>query len=110
MSQLNHFYGKQLLGYFPKAITQVYTSKGELTIVVDSNKVSEVLNFLKNHSGTQFKVLTEICGVDYPSRRKRFEVVYCLLSLVYNVRIRVKTMVDEVTPLDSVTDLYSGAN
>jgi len=110
MPQINLFYGKQLSLYFPNAIIQSYRSKGELTLVVDSSNLYNIIYFLKNHHNTNFKILTEICGVDYPSREKRFEVVYCLLSLTYNRRIRVKVRVDEVTPLESVTSLYSGAN
>jgi NADH dehydrogenase (ubiquinone) Fe-S protein 3 len=111
MSQnLNHLYGKQLLNYLPGAINRAYTDKGELTLVVNSSRIYEVLSFLKDHSNCQFKCLTEICGVDFPSRNQRFEVVYCLLSLTFNTRIRVKTIVDETTPLESVTSVYAGAN
>jgi NADH dehydrogenase (ubiquinone) Fe-S protein 3 len=111
MSQkLGHLYGKQLINYLPGAIDRAYRENQELTLVVQPSKVYEVLYFLKNHTNSQFKCLTEICGVDFPSRGARFEVVYCLLSLTYNTRIRVKTMVDETTPLESVTIIYSGAN
>ena len=48
------------------------------------------------------RVLIDICGVDYPEREARFEVVYHLLSVKYNSRIRVKVAVDELTPIDSV--------
>lgn len=111
MSQnLGHLYGKQLINYLPKAIDSAYSENEELTLIVQPNKVYEVLFFLKNHTNSQFKCLTEICGVDFPRRGARFEVIYCLLSVTFNTRIRVKTMVDETTPLESVTSIYSGAN
>jgi len=52
----------------------------------------------------------DICGVDYPTRSNRFEVVYNMLSVRYNARIRVKTYADEVSPVPSITSLFSGAN
>jgi NADH dehydrogenase (ubiquinone) Fe-S protein 3 len=110
VQNLNHSYGQQLINYLPKAIISAYTDKGELTLVVKSENVYEVLSFLKDHQNSQFKCLTEICAVDFPTRAERFEVVYCLLSLTFNTRIRVKLITDEVTPIESVTRLYSGAN
>lgn len=52
----------------------------------------------------------DICGADYPTRSQRFEVVYHLLSIRYNARIRVKTYADEVTPVPSATGVYSSAD
>ena len=69
----------------------------------------EVLYFLRDHTSCQYKVLIDICGVDYPERNARFEVVYHLLSIKYNSRIRVKVAVDELTPVDSVTSIYNSA-
>ena len=108
--KLIYFYGKQLQIYLSKAIHSIYVDKQELTLVVYPNNIYEVLFFLKNHRNCQFKSLAEISGVDYPSRKERFEVVYCLLSLTFNVRIRVKVFVDEITPVKSITSLYSSAN
>jgi NADH/F420H2 dehydrogenase subunit C len=64
---------------------------------------------LKNYVNTQFKVLIDLTAVDYPSRALRFEIVYNLLSVSYNARIRIKTCVDEITPVTSITELYSSA-
>ena len=68
-----------------------------------------MLLFLRDHTNCQFKVLIDICGVDYPEKEARFEVVYHLLSVKYNSRIRVKLAVDELTPVDSVTSIYNSA-
>jgi len=58
----------------------------------------------------QFKLLVDICGVDYPDRDERFEVVYNLLSLSHNSRVRVKVEVAEDVPVPSVTGVFSCAN
>jgi NADH dehydrogenase (ubiquinone) Fe-S protein 3 len=78
--------------------------------VVSSQFLLETVEFLKLHTQTQYKILTSISGVDYPEYNKRFEVVYDFLTLVYNGRIRVKTYVDEVTPLPSLIPLFPCAN
>jgi len=66
--------------------------------------------YLRDHTQTQFKLLMDVTAVDYPSRPKRFEIVYNLLSLRQNARLRVKTSVDEMTPVDSVVPVYNSAN
>ena len=68
-----------------------------------------VLKFLKLHSNTQYALLTSISGVDYPYRKKRFEICYELLSLRFNTRIRLKTFVDEITSLKSAAFVFPGA-
>jgi NADH dehydrogenase (ubiquinone) Fe-S protein 3 len=68
-----------------------------------------VLKSLKLHTNTQYSLLTSVSGVDYPFRSRRFEVVYDLLSVKFNSRIRVKTFVDEVTPLISAVSVFSAA-
>jgi NADH/F420H2 dehydrogenase subunit C len=82
----------------------------EITLVVSPKNIVKVLFFLKNNSRCRFTVLSSISGVDYPNRVDRFEVVYDLLSLEYNIRVRVKTNVNELTPVGSVTSVYSAAN
>jgi len=55
-------------------------------------------------------MLVDIIGVDYPNRNSRFDVIYNLLSLQYNSRARVKIIIDEISPIDSVCNLYNSAN
>jgi len=69
-----------------------------------------VHTFLRDHTNTQYKCMVDVCGADYPTRPKRFEVVYHLLSVKHNSRIRVKTYADEVSPVPSVTPLFRGAD
>jgi len=82
---------------------------GELIVVARAAAIVEVLTFLRNDSNCQFKVLVDVCGVDYPQREPRFDVVYNLLSMTQNQRIRVKVMVDEDTPVPTAIPVFSAA-
>jgi NADH-quinone oxidoreductase subunit C len=82
---------------------------GELTISVPAAVIRRVLGFLRDDPNMLFKELVDLCGVDYPERERRFDVVYHLLSLKHNQRIRVKVETDETTPVPSVVELFSTA-
>jgi NADH-quinone oxidoreductase subunit C len=82
---------------------------GELIVTVQRPSIVRVLTFLRDDTNCQFTQLMDICGVDYPSREERFEVVYNLLSMRHNQRVRVKLTTDEDTPVLSVTGLFSSA-
>ncbi|MGA7713372.1 MAG: NADH-quinone oxidoreductase subunit C [Rhizomicrobium sp.] len=82
---------------------------GELTLTVEAGDIIRVLTFLRDDPTCEFKVLIDICGVDWPSREKRFDVVYHLLSLTKNRRIRVKVETDETTPVPSAISVYPSA-
>lgn len=84
--------------------------ENELILTVHPKNLYGVLKFLKHNSICQFNCLTAVSGTDYAERENRFEVAYELLSLHHNRRLRVKTFVNEVTPLPSVTSLYPAAN
>jgi NADH dehydrogenase (ubiquinone) Fe-S protein 3 len=77
-----------------------------LVISVKPEDLAFTLKTLKIHTNTQYTVLSSISGVDYPERSRRFEVSYDLLSVKFNSRIRVKTFVDEITPLESAVSVY----
>lgn len=81
----------------------------ELTITVNRNAIVRLLTFLRDDGAGQFKMLVDICGVDWPAREERFDVVYHLLSLSLNQRIRVKVTTDESTPVPSVAPVYPAA-
>jgi NADH-quinone oxidoreductase subunit C len=83
---------------------------GELTIVVGSDEILAVLVTLRDDAQCLFEQLIDICGVDFPQREKRFEVVYHLLSPRRNQRIRVKCEADAETPVPSVVDVFPTAN
>ena len=81
----------------------------ELVLEVPAASIVAVLSFLRDDASCLFKVLVDLCGVDYPAREQRFEVIYNLLSLHHNQRIRVKLSVGETTPVPSVCGVYSSA-
>ena len=83
---------------------------GELTLTVAREDIVRVLTFLRDDPRFAFTILIDLCGVDYPERPLRFEIVYHLLSITRNARIRVKTMTDEREPVPSVADVHSTAN
>ncbi|KAF8471309.1 NADH-ubiquinone oxidoreductase [Kalaharituber pfeilii] len=105
-----HSYGRYLLSCLPKHLHQFSVWKDELTIYIPPTSVVPVFTFLKLHTAAQFTQVSDIAGVDYPTRPYRFEVVYNLLSIKHNSRIRVKTYANETTPVPSITCLYDGAN
>lgn len=82
----------------------------ELTLVIQRESITKVLTYLRDHGDYLFKQLIDLCGVDYPEREQRFEVVYHLLSVKYNCRLRLKVYTDENSPVPSATAVYSAAN
>lgn len=82
----------------------------ESSFLVRTNLIREVVLLLKNHYKYQYKVLTCISGVDYPENLYRFQVVYELLSVRYNSRVRIRVLVDELTPVDSIKKTFSAAS
>ena len=72
--------------------------------------VYQVVEFLTRNSLCEFKNLSDITAIDVPNRIHRFEVVYNFLSTRYNSRVRVKTYADELSGLDSITNLHMSAN
>jgi len=104
-------FGQYVAECMPKFVQKVQITAGdELEILVAPSGIYPVLCFLKNHTYAQFGSLTDIAGVDMPTRTYRFEVVYNLLSFRFNSRIRVKTYTDELTPIESVNDIFKAAN
>jgi NADH-quinone oxidoreductase subunit C len=79
---------------------------GEITLIVKRDEIANVLKILRDTPGLEYQQLMEIAGVDYPDRPERFEVVYHLLSLTTNRRIRVKVSTDDATPVPTVTGLW----
>ena len=93
---------KKVLG---DALLDAREHVGEITLVVKRDEIASVLKALRDTPDLEYQQLMEIAGVDYPERPERFEVVYHLLSLTKNRRIRVTVSTDEKTPVPSVTGL-----
>ena len=87
-----------------------YVAYGELMVITEPNAIVPLLTFLREDERCKFTQLVDVCGVDYPTRPKRFEVVYNLLSITKNCRLRVKLSVDEQTPVPTVSEVFPAAN
>lgn len=105
-----HKFGKYIMGCLPKYIQQFSVWKDELTLYVAPSALRPTLVFLKNHTPAQFKSAVDVTAADYPSRTNRFDVVYNLLSVRHNSRIRVKTYANETSPVPSIVPIFQGAN
>ena len=81
----------------------------ELTVEAEAAAIVRVLTYLRDDPQCEFKVLIDICGADWPERPKRFDVVYHLLSLTKNARIRVKVAADEASAVPSAVPVYHAA-
>ncbi|XP_067613717.1 NADH dehydrogenase [ubiquinone] iron-sulfur protein 3, mitochondrial [Eurosta solidaginis] len=104
-------FGRYVAECLPKYVQKVQLTAGdELEVLIAPEGVVPVLQFLKDNHLAQFSNLVDIAGMDVPSRQYRFEIIYNLLSLRFNSRIRVKTYTDELTPLDSCYEVFKAAN
>jgi NADH-quinone oxidoreductase subunit C len=92
------------------AIDEWTIARSELTVTVAANEIVPFVRFLRDDARLAFVSLIDVCGVDWPQREKRFDVVYHFLSPRQNVRIRLKIMTDETTPVPSITPVFPGAD
>jgi len=92
------------------AITGHAVAHGDLMIVARAADIVKVASFLRDDPGCRFVSIIDITAIDWPSRDKRFDVVYHFLSPTKNTRIRLKIETDEATPVASITDIFPGAN
>ena len=101
--------GDHVAAAFPQDVAGTAIAHGELMVTVKREAVARLLAFLRDDPRCLFQVLVDICGADYPERAERFDVVYNLLSLKHNERIRAKLTTDEESPVPSVTGIFSAA-
>jgi NADH-quinone oxidoreductase subunit C len=100
---------EHLAAALPGAVLDSQVRHGELCCRVAREALPEVLRFLRDDAKCRFTVLCDVCGVDYPDRPERFEVVYNLLSIALNQRIRIKVATDENEPVPSAVGVFSSA-
>ena len=91
-------------------IRDFHISFDELAITVSEDCLKKVLIILRDEQSYLFRILLDICGVDYPKKDKRFTVVYQLLSIQHNLRIRVKVEVSDEDFVPTVKDVFSSAH
>ena len=100
---------QDLAAMVPKWVNKIQIDNGEMIVTTNPESLWNLIFFLREHLNCKFASLVDITAVDYPSREKRFEVVYQLLSHSYASRLRIKVQVDELTPVHSVTKIHSAA-
>ena len=103
-------WSKSLKGLLPFWIQNLIIIRHEITLYTSFKHLYFLIHFSYHHTNTLYYTVSDITAIDYPEQTKRFEVVYNILSLFYNNRIHVKTLVDEITPLPSLTSIYNGLN
>ena len=101
--------GEHIQAALGDTVDSATVAYGELTLEVRASEIVQAVRFLRDDTSCLFVNLTDICGVDYPSRDKRFEVVYHFLSPKQNMRIRVKLKADDETPVPSIVEVFPGA-
>ncbi len=84
-------------------------ARGEASIIVTIDSLRDVMTYLRNNSQCLFTSLMDICGADYPQRTERFDIVYHLLSVEHNMRIRLKLRADSETIIPSLVDIWPAA-
>ena len=102
-------YGQYLMQCLPKYIQRTSIYQNELSLHIAPSALHPVLTFLRDHHNARFSQCMELTAVDYPTRLHRFELVYALLSLHHNSRLLLRTYTDEVTPVPSISSLFSSA-
>jgi NADH-quinone oxidoreductase subunit C len=102
--------GQHIASALPDAVRETHMSKDELVVSVNRNDIVRVLTMLRDDPNCMFQQLVDICGVDWPEQDERFEVVYNLLSLKHNQRVRVRLTAGEEQPVPSVVEVYRAAN
>ena len=100
--------GKAILKEAKGLVAGADVQYGELTLTAPAGKIVEALTYLRDVQG--FHQLIDLCGVDYPEREKRFDVVYHLLSMTKNRRVRIKVQADEDTAVPSVVGVFAAAD
>ena len=82
----------------------------QLQISISTNQILDVVEFIKNDEACEFRQITDIAGVDFPERIKRFDVIYHFLSFKHNIRLRIKITISEDETISSITSIFPAAN
>ncbi len=110
MSETLDRLGQTIAAALPGAVSSFAVERGELTVSANAPDIVAVMRFLRDDPRCEFKSFIDVTAVDWPSRARRFDVVYHLLSPKQNLRIRVTAQIDESTPVPSVVEVFPGAN
>tara|TARA_Y100001960_G_C14757511_1_gene872047 strand:- start:152 stop:760 length:609 start_codon:yes stop_codon:yes gene_type:complete len=101
---------EHIVSYLRDEIISTEIDRHELVVTVDRDSIVGILSFLRDDANCEFRILIDISGVDWPQREYRFDVVYNLLSLTHNQRIRIKLETSESQPVPSAVSVFSAAS
>ncbi len=101
--------GEHISSELGEAVVGFEISFDELNVTLVRENLIDAMRFLRDDAKTNFISFVDLCGLDFPQREERFDVVYHLMSPKHNTRIRVRVATDEDTPVASLTDVYAGA-
>jgi NADH-quinone oxidoreductase subunit C len=101
--------GQTIVSALPGATTGHTVAFNQLTVEVEAGKIVEVARHLRDDPALRFVNITDVTAVDYPSRDKRFDVIYHFLSPTLNARIRLRVAADESTQVPSLIEVFPGA-
>ena len=102
--------GQHIVAGAGGAVSAYSVAFNELTLLADAPRILGLLTFLRDDSACRFHQLVDLCGADYPERPQRFDIVYHLLSMTKNHRVRVKIRTDEATAVPSIVSLFPAAD
>jgi NADH-quinone oxidoreductase subunit C len=102
--------GRTIASALGSSVTSYAVVHCELTVTAQAPEIVKVMRFLRDDPACQFRCLIDITAVDWPSRDRRFDIVYHLLSPKHNARVRVKIETDETTAVPSVIEIFPGAD
>jgi NADH-quinone oxidoreductase subunit C len=102
--------GQMIVDALPGAALEHVVSFNQLTVTVKTEKIVDVVKFLRDAPDCRFVNITDITAIDYPGREKRFDVVYHVLSPTMNMRIRLRAEADETTQVPSIINVFPGAD
>ncbi len=105
-----HDLGEHIAGKMPDAVRKFDIKFGDLVLYAERDAIVSLADFLKRDALCNFETLIDICGVDYPERGQRFEIVYHFLSMRMNHRVRVKIKTDEEAAVPTLVNLHPSAN
>ena len=103
-------HGEHISSHLEDAVSRFEVKGSELTLFVPHDRIGEALTFLRDDGICQYRTLVDITGVDWPAREKRFDVVYHLLSMRQNQRVRIKTFLREDEIAESVVNIFPNAD
>ncbi len=106
---MEKLFSQHLLKMIP-SISNYTIKQNEICLNIPFNRIISIISFLKYHTNCQYKLLSDLCIVDYPSRTNRFDIIYNLLSIRFNTRITVKVIINELQIVPSLTKVYRSAD